>query len=281
MGVDFHHQDSAAAEEIRLLTARLNRAADLHGEFAAAWQAYLDRRPHDLFHTIEADGSTASRLRRVEPIPAELSLILGEFLYEMRAALDNCLYAVAVITSGQNPPPAAEKLEWPIRATAQEWKNQRKRLDHLPGRIVEQLEAIQPYQAAVPSWNSLGILHDLARFDRHRAPRTLALYLVEVRLWAKPTDITIIDPGSEGIVKDGETLIQYRLRDGATLSPESFDLRVEFDVDVEDVHIGPGPRGSSGRPWGSLAQRLRSVHQAASGYCEGLLQSAAECSTED
>ncbi len=111
-------------------------------------------------------------------MPVELSVLLGEYLYELRAALDNCLYAVAVITSGQNPPPNAERLEWPIRASRREWTNQVGRYRALPDVVVEALEAIQPYQAEFPTWNSLALLHDLARFDRHRTPKLLALLVL-------------------------------------------------------------------------------------------------------
>ena len=102
-------------------------------------------------------------------------MVFRELLYELRAALDNRLYAVAVLVSGQNPPPNAARLEWPIRETQREWANHAARNQALPSKITQALETIQPYQAQFPDGNSLRMLLDLARIDRHRAPHGLGL----------------------------------------------------------------------------------------------------------
>ncbi|WP_154402272.1 hypothetical protein [Ornithinimicrobium cavernae] len=264
-------------EDLRLLGARLDRAVTHFENFGDLWSDYLNQKPHRTELVPEADGSTCVQLRRDVVIPAEISVVLGEFLYEMRAALDNCLYAVAVITSGQNPPPRAERLEWPIRETSRQWTSQAGRYEALPTEVVDALETIQPYRAEFPSWNSLAILHDLARFDRHRTPKGLALYLVRVRMRVDPAVIEVLDVGTEGVIHDGDTLVRIKVASGHAISPENFDLDVEFDVDVEDVQASPGPTGRPGRPWGSLATRLRSVHKAVADYCDGILAVAVDC----
>ena len=91
--------DVSADPEVRLLTARLNRARTHYLDFAELWAAYLEGRPHSIAREILTDGTVTIRLDRVAPIPAELSILLGEFLYEMRAALDNCLYTCLLYTS--------------------------------------------------------------------------------------------------------------------------------------------------------------------------------------
>lgn len=59
-------------------------------------------------------------------------------------------------------------LQWPICDTPEAFEKQRPRFKHLRSDLVEALEAIQPYQAELPAWNSLRILNELARVDRHR-----------------------------------------------------------------------------------------------------------------
>jgi len=115
-------------------------------------------------------------------MPPELGLILGEFLYQLRAALDNCLYAVAVIVAGTSPPPGAGALQWPICDTAEAFNKQRSRLKYLRADLVDALEAIQPYQAELPTWNSLWLLNDLARVDRHRTLHLVTLVPVDSEL---------------------------------------------------------------------------------------------------
>jgi hypothetical protein len=262
--------------EIRLLNARVDRAKQHFEAFGHTWAEYLAARPHSLDHTVEEDGIVVLRLLRRTPLPVELSLVFGEFLYELRAALDNCLYAAAVLVSGENPPPSATRLEWPIRLTPKEWKDQSKRYQDLPLELVEALEAIQPYQAELPGWNSLGILHDLARVDRHRSPHGLGLYLAHLRMAFDRSVIEIIDSGRPRFVHQGDEIVRLRVGHEVELSPENFDLKMEFEVDVTDVPEVLGPSGSLGRPWGPLHKRMRALIKAVDEYTTAFIAVAVE-----
>jgi hypothetical protein len=262
--------------EVRLLHARLDRADEHCRSFGRIWAGYLDQRPHALDRSTEPDGTIVARLRRSIPLPAELSVVFGELLYELRAALDNCLYAVAVLVSGQNPPPSAARLEWPIRETRSEWDSQAARYRDLPSEITEALQAIQPYQAQLPDWNSLRILHNLARVDRHRTPHGLGLYLSHLRARVDPDLVEVVNAGRPGIVHEGDEIMRVRIADGVRLAPENFDLDLEFDVDVTDVGESIGPSGASSRPWGPLDKRLYSLIKAVDEYTSGLLAIAAD-----
>ena len=93
--LDLHPaEQSQARAEIRLLQARLERASEHFQAFGDIWNAYLARRPHHVRLSDEPDGSISGRLQRDEDMPVELSVLLGEYLYELRAALDNCLYEI-------------------------------------------------------------------------------------------------------------------------------------------------------------------------------------------
>lgn len=268
-----------AAREVELVEARLSRAGDHCREFGRFWADYLQQRLHSMVRDARADGTVTSTLARAIPIPTSLSLEFGEAVYELRAALDNCLYAVAVVVSGQNPPPNAQRLEWPIRANPAEWESQRSRLRELPSEIVDALEAIQPYKAECPDWNCLKILHDLARVDRHRAAHALGLYVASVRVRFDVHEVAVEYLADVGIVQEGETLARLRLADGVSLTPENFDLNLEFDVDVADIVESVGPNGGNpSRPWGTLDKRLYALLKAVHEYADGLLAIAADLS---
>lgn len=80
------------------------------------------------------------------------------------------IYALASATSGQSPPPQAERLQYPICSTREEFKKQVKRLSMLPGHVVEALERSQPYQSPDgPETNLTYWVHELGRRDRHRS----------------------------------------------------------------------------------------------------------------
>ena len=100
--------------------ARIKRAQDNIKEFGEVLHAYIARHPADLAVDITELGQGSLRAVRREPIPIELPILLGEALQNLRGGLDNCLYAVAIIDSGMNPPPGADKLQWPIAVTPNE-----------------------------------------------------------------------------------------------------------------------------------------------------------------
>lgn len=262
--------------EIQLLNARIERAREHYETFGEVWAEYLSNRPHSLENTSEEDGTVAVRLQRTVPLPVALSISLGEFLYELRAALDNSLYTAAVLASGQNPPPSAARLEWPIRLTRKEWKDQSKRYQDLPTELVKALEAVQPYNARLPEWNSLGILHDLARVDRHRSPHGLGLYLARLHMIVDQSMIEVINSNQPRFVDQGDELVRLRVRQGTVLSPENFDLELEFDVDFTDVPRVLGPSGALGRPWGPLNKRMQSLIKAVDEYTTELIALAIE-----
>jgi hypothetical protein len=131
--------------ELAMSRARIARARANISEFAEGLAQYLDRRPAEVIVDINELGQGTIRVARREPIPVQLPILLGEALQNLRAGLDNCLYAVAIIDSGMNPPPGATKLQWPIAVKPKEWTENKKRLQHLSPHLVTALHRIQPF----------------------------------------------------------------------------------------------------------------------------------------
>lgn len=257
--------------ELALSRARITRAQDNINEFSEVLARYLDRRPAELKVDIDEQGQGTIRVARQESIPVQLPILLGEALQNLRAGLDNCLYAVAIIDSGVNPPPGASKLQWPIAVTSKEWTENKKRLQHLSPHLVKALHRIQPFQAKNPGLNCLRILHDLARIDRHRAPHELAMWLETVKgSFSKDAirDLTV----REGPIDEGGIIVTFNKVGPEELSPALLDLNVELDIDVQEVELVPSlTAGKPARPWGSLDNRLKAMCRAAEEYAEGLV----------
>lgn len=150
--------------------ARHDRAASKRGDFADCWATYISAHPWEI-DVRNVNPSTLEILAVMrEPAPVEMALIFSEWLAALRAALDNGLYALAAALSGQNPPPQAERIQFPICSTPQEFKQQAKRLSMLPLHVVEALEKSQPYRSPYgPESNLSYWIHELARTDRHRS----------------------------------------------------------------------------------------------------------------
>lgn len=194
--------------ELEHFRARLDRAARLYENINTAWESYLHGHPHRLVTRMHPDGRGELLVERTIALPPEPMLLLGEFAYQLRAALENCLYAVAIIASGANPPPGAGSLQWPICDDPEAFARQRSRLKHLPKHLVDCLELIQPYRAEMPAWNSLRLLNELARVDRHRALHDIALVVVDSHIVTDDTVIKNVKLNT-GALFDGSALVTF------------------------------------------------------------------------
>jgi len=107
-------------------------------------------------------------------MPTMLSLLMGEFLYQLRAALDSCIYEATVLETGQSPPPDERNLGWPICATQAQFQKASRSIRALSEFRRAHVETYQPFNAGhlPPEFRviseSLGWVNDLARIDRHR-----------------------------------------------------------------------------------------------------------------
>jgi hypothetical protein len=152
-----------------LAFARLDRAETRRHEFAEAWANYIAPHPWDARLTAVSANTFEITIRTNNPAPPLMGLAFSDWLSALRAALDNGLYAWVAAETGQDPPPDAGKLQFPIATTPADFRNQIRRLSNAPAHIAATLEKGQPYQSAYgPESNLLYWLHELARVDRHR-----------------------------------------------------------------------------------------------------------------
>lgn len=160
----------------------------------------------------------------VGDIPEELPLLLGEMFYQLRSALDACIYQATVYATKQDPPPNEGKLEFPITHDPNEWKRlAERRLSALPTMIQDAIERVQPYNLqpscpadqTIKSINrSLGILNDLARKDRHRKLHVVGSFPLDLKpQFNLPKGVVLenleIQPPS--VLRDGTVLAKFHL----------------------------------------------------------------------
>lgn len=150
-------------------------------------QAANVRNGLDVMHLLEVtlfvrdDGTGTLDVNQVEPLPESLELDLGEFLYQLRAALDGSVYVSAIQDSGQDPPRKASSIEFPICERKEDWPKQSRKIAQLNAGRQRFIEATQPFaepplEASLLVLNSnrcLRFLNELARIDRHRRLHTL------------------------------------------------------------------------------------------------------------
>jgi hypothetical protein len=214
---------------------------------------------------VDAEGRGSVGVRRDETIPARLPLILGEFLYEMRAALDNCLFEVAALYSGKYPPPGAAVLHFPIYDDWEAWQRNLYRLKHLSDEHRDMLERIQPFNAQRQDLNCLSILNRLARSDRHRTLHLVGAFLVQGGVLIEAPEgsrITEMHKTDQRIVDREAVIATFRVSPG--IRGQVVDHLPELTLEVEISEM------ANDRPWGPLDRRLQAIHRAVSEYIEGL-----------
>ncbi|MEU5262785.1 hypothetical protein [Amycolatopsis sp. NPDC021455] len=216
--------------------ARLDRVAGKHREFARCWATYISAHPWDI-DVRSVDPSTLEILAVMrQPAPAELALIFSEWLAALRASLDNAIYALAAAVTGQNPPPQAGSIQFPVCSTPDDFARQANRLRMLPQRIIEALEKAQPYQSPWgPESNLTWWLNELARKDRHRELHIGLGRVDEHRIRvAPPSDVTILfDENVMPYSHIEQELVVGRFTANRPLQPE------EVTVDLTGVTIAP------------------------------------------
>jgi hypothetical protein len=205
--------------------SRLNRAIS-HGEsLSRMWNAIPAEKFFGIRVRVDQNGFGNFRIVGVGKIPEEFALLLGEKLYQLRSALDACIYQAAVYANGGNsPPPHEGRLEFPICPTKEEFNKQAaRRLSTLPTAIQSAIEKLQPYNTpALPPEDmvtnlnrSLSILHDLARKDRHRKLHVVGSMPVKLDPYFPPLPqgVTVdwIKPMDPGLLKEGTILATFHL----------------------------------------------------------------------
>jgi hypothetical protein len=119
------------------------------------------------------DGWTEYRRRDLPGPPIEVSLVLGECLQAYRSALEHAVYALSKAAD-----PTFESSEFPIALTEADFNRKRQKLRHVPLAHQAFVARLQPYATPTsdPKKDTLWLLHDLARIDRHRTiPLTTAV----------------------------------------------------------------------------------------------------------
>jgi hypothetical protein len=156
---------------------------------------------------------------------AELARLLGSFLDHSRAALNYCIYQLALYAIGQEPSLRdkinPESVEFPIFNDPEAFR-QKNKVKKLPEEYRLAIEAVQPYEGRYPG---LWILHELAREYRHRVVHPAAI------LPAKGVAHVLIN-GQIVLVPDLEVVAPKRPKHGDVVM--RFGLaNVELDADVK------------------------------------------------
>ena len=159
--------DATLDDAFRRVDRAGKRVKEVEGEIAAYRQAYEG-------HTFIKVAEEGVSFQVPAAPPPEISVTIGEVVYNLRAALDYLVYELAILDSGK----VVDGTQFPIVKKPEDFKGvRRKFLRGLTDDHVAAIERLQPYKR--PHW--LWALRALSNEDKHR---TLSLigYVGEVRV---------------------------------------------------------------------------------------------------
>ena len=125
--------------------------------------------PYRVVPELQPDGVTQHyRAELVRPIPPDLSFRVADATNNLRATLDNLVWAVA---STYVPPPP--RLAFPVFGDAAGFTKTALpmlKAAQLPQGAIDAIEALQPYSGPDPAEHALRLLNDRWNHDKHRSP---------------------------------------------------------------------------------------------------------------
>lgn len=203
---------------------RWDRAWVHRNASVAAWNDFLDG--HDAFDfVVDGDGTGTYILRVLQhrPVPAELAVALGEWLYNLRASLDYVIWATACYVAGRVPPPSEGVLQYPIYDEEAAWSRNEYRLKGLHQHHREMLLVMQPFNSDTDA-NYLGWVNRLARIDRHRSLVTGAARLAQLE------PVLQVPEGSAVTVEWGDRTVVHGHADAARITVRPYEPGMEVSV---------------------------------------------------
>jgi hypothetical protein len=236
--------------------SRLERAKYHLAAFQVEWNGLLSQNPFGTIVKYDEDSGwytasfTADEASRERIGNTQLPLILGEFAYQLRAALDGLIWDAITIKQGTEPSADANRLDFPIlNGKDRDFMKCGLHKFPFPIKLKNWLESIQPDLAEKPLGhpdrglaNALESIHNLARFDRHRRLRIIA---------AMPTELyanIIFNPaeGFEDIDREGfpcnilggeYDLMRFKVQSSTGDRPKKIRIETgaKFEIFFEDV----------------------------------------------
>ncbi len=226
--------------------------AEFHGKaLTKLWDGFNTNEAYTTSVDIKDDGTGEVFITpRQRDWVVPFSLEFGELIYQLRAALDACIYESAVLKSGQDPPPDEDALQFPIQTTPKKFKNASRQIAPLADECRAFIESIQPYQTTFVNANvsdrqwfinrGLGMLNDLAKKDRHRRLHVLGSVPTggEIRFgFPEASGMSVEYASFEGtdILEHKSKIGAFRIRNFSRQYDIKMELKLTFEIAVEKI----------------------------------------------
>lgn len=243
------------------------RRAYTHGiAFKTECERIIDPEAYQTVPNMNSDWTHGTIKAITNVVPEnDAALELGEFFYQLRAALDAVVYQVAVIHHGSDPPPYENSVEFPICSDSTSFNRNPVNRPPFPNKLRDWLETIQPYNAAktvatnYPWVNErLRVIHDCARKDRHRRLHVIAAIPTAIDwdfIIEGPGRVTFINSLPANFLENECEFLEFGFEGTMKTETTNIKLATAMSIEVSFAEV-PIPVGSN------LGTELSKLYQA-------------------
>lgn len=210
-----------------------------------------------------AGTSTAVPIVSVENT---MAFELGEFFYQLNAALDSLIYQTAILAEGIDPPSNEIHLYFPICAKRKTFKSAPVSQSPFPQELINWLASVQPYVIdEMPDTPNRTLIETLmqinscAKRDRHRRFHVVAAIPANIQCTAITDPDTVSITNARGfrvnVLEEKAPFLTFEIRGADPHKPVKLNIETEltFDVSIDQI---PMPYG---RPNIELDRMLEAV----------------------
>jgi hypothetical protein len=154
---------------------KLDRAEEHLMLLGSEIDAFLESKPYVVEGQFEPETHEwVERIRVKSNPPAKLGVIVGDYVHNLRSALDHLAWQLVLLDGGT----PGERTQFPITSTRREFDRQAKRLGALTDRHLAGIESAQPYHAEDRlKEHPLNSLSYLSNIDKHRIVHPMFGYI--------------------------------------------------------------------------------------------------------
>jgi len=151
---------------------KLGRAEEHADTIKSELLAWAHSKPYVIRRKASPDGSRHSLvlddIKSTVPLD-HWAVIFGDFVHNLRSALDHFIYGCAVYETSINPPPGDRQLQFPIYDTAASFAKRRSCIKPLSAGMRGAIEGVQPYNRRHPTHPPLlALIGEFDNADKHR-----------------------------------------------------------------------------------------------------------------
>ncbi len=231
---------------LRSARTKLGRARTHLKELQASFDAYRTDHPMAVDHHVSDDGREHTFTARVATLPPteEWSAIIGDFLHNLRAALDHALFECmeSTVPVANRSDGGDRQVQFPLLDNEAKYRADRDRMvgGITSTRILDVIDAAQPWATGLSDGEShaLADLHRLELGDKHRA---LSVVVVTASL-DEETDPFDFDLGEHGGTVVAFAAGRTTPGDGDVVATVEFStaadvIRAPTTLRIEDLRI--------------------------------------------